>query len=328
MDAGNHLEVFLVSAVAAILVIRGYLHLTGYPQLGNPNGELHIAHVLWGGLLMLASIIILVTFLSKAAENLAVIIGGIGFGTFIDEVGKFITEDNDYFYEPSIAIMYTIFIMVFLGVRAVQIQRQYSQTEYLMNAIREFEEVALYNLDSDEKGRILDYLNKSDPDNPLVSELRQVLEQAEIVQVPKPNIFRQIKSWLHSRYKNISSMRWFPLGLIVFFLFQLTVSLMYVISLAISNEPGALSWVEWARLLSSSASAAFVVWGILSLHKSRLTAFTMFERSILVSIFFTQVFVFYQERFGALVGLTIDLLILIALRFMIERERSTLIEQQ
>lgn len=326
MDAGNHLEVFLVSAVAAILAIRGYLHFTGYPQLGDD--DLHIAHVLWGGLLMLASIIILLTFLSKAAENLAVIIGGIGFGTFIDEVGKFVTQDNDYFFKPSVAIIYTIFIMVFLGVRAVQTRRQYSQTEYLMNAIRDLEEVALHDLDSDEKRRVLSYLSKSDPNNPLVSELRDVLERAQLVPKPRPNIFMRIKGWLQSRYRKMSSMRWFHSGLIIFFLFQLTGSFIYVVSLAISNEHETLSWVEWARLLSSSVSAVFVLLGVLTLRRSRITAFTMFERSILVSIFFTQIFVFYEERFGALVGLTIDLLILIALRFMIERERSTLIKQQ
>jgi hypothetical protein len=54
---GFYLETFLVAAIASILTIRLVLRLTGYPQLGG--GGLHIAHVLWGGLLMMASIIIL-----------------------------------------------------------------------------------------------------------------------------------------------------------------------------------------------------------------------------------------------------------------------------
>lgn len=41
-------EIWLVSAAVAILGIRGYLHLTGYPQVGGDT--LHIAHMLWGGL--------------------------------------------------------------------------------------------------------------------------------------------------------------------------------------------------------------------------------------------------------------------------------------
>ena len=47
LEAGNYLENFLVSAVSAILVIRLFLKLTGYPQISNST--LHIAHLLWGG---------------------------------------------------------------------------------------------------------------------------------------------------------------------------------------------------------------------------------------------------------------------------------------
>ena len=51
------LDTFLVSAIATLIVIRIFLEATGYPQLGG--GGLHIAHVLWGGLGMLAAIVLL-----------------------------------------------------------------------------------------------------------------------------------------------------------------------------------------------------------------------------------------------------------------------------
>ena len=40
------LENFLISAVTAVLLVRLFLYLTGYPQLGGAG--LHIAHLLWG----------------------------------------------------------------------------------------------------------------------------------------------------------------------------------------------------------------------------------------------------------------------------------------
>ena len=46
----------------------------------------------------------------------------------------------------------------------------------------------------------------------------------------------------------------------------------------------------------------------------------MFRWAILVSIFFTQVLAFYEQQFLALLGLILDVLILIALRYMITHE--------
>ena len=326
IQAGNHLEIFLISAVAAILVIRGFLELTGYPKLGND--DLHIAHMLWGGLLMLVSIIILLTFLGKTAENFSAIVGGIGFGTFIDEVGKFVTQDNNYFYEPSVAIMYAIFILIFLIFRGIQAGWHRSQMEYLMNAIRELEEIALHDLDNEEKKRIQEYLSKSNPGDPLVMELENVLTHTDLVPVPSPGWFWQLKDFLRSRYRKITYLKRFHRVVVLFFIFEALASFSYVIKLVIFEQSGELTFVDWAQLISSMVSALFVLWGIAFIRKSRLVAFRMFERSILVSIFVTQVFVFYEEQFGAIVGLIADLLILMALRFMIEHEERSLIENK
>src|SRR3990167_6561029 len=104
VEAGDLVENFLVSAIASILVIRLFLAITGYPQLGGEN--FHIAHMLWGGFLMMVAVIGLLVFLNKETKYIASILGGIGFGTFIDELGKFITKDNNYFYQTTIGIIY------------------------------------------------------------------------------------------------------------------------------------------------------------------------------------------------------------------------------
>jgi MFS family permease len=83
-----------------------------------------------------------------------------------------------------------------------------------------------------------------------------------------------------------------------------------------------LSAFDWAGISFSLLSAFFVLCGVIFLRRSRLFAYRMFERSILVSIFLSQVFAFYKEQFSALVGLLFNIIILLALRFMIEREKT------
>ena len=133
MDFGQLQETFLVVAVTTILVIRTQLWLTNYPQLGGHG--LHIAHLLWGGMFMVIAIGILVTFLGRSPRRVAAIVGGVGFGFFIDELGKFITADNNYFFKPAAALIYLIFIGLFLLTRAFQRERGLSSAERLSNAI-------------------------------------------------------------------------------------------------------------------------------------------------------------------------------------------------
>src|SRR5215212_11616816 len=162
-------ETFLVSAVATILVIRTQLWLTNYPQLGG--GGLHIAHLLWGGLFMLLAIGLLLTFLGRRVRRVAAIVGGVGFGFFIDELGKFITEDNNYFYRPAAALIYLIFIGLFVITRSMQRRERLGPRDDLANAVDLLGDAARDDLDRDGRREALALLRRADPADPLVAPL-------------------------------------------------------------------------------------------------------------------------------------------------------------
>jgi hypothetical protein len=336
-DSGLYLELFLVFAVIAIFLIRLFLVVTGYPQLGG--AKLHIAHMLWGGLLMLISIFLILVFIGKRAEKIAAIIGGLGFGTFIDEVGKFVTQDNNYFFQPSVAIMYVIFILIFLIVRGIQTGRTYSSREFLLNTLREMEEVVLHDMDKEERDRALSFLEKSKSDEPLAASLKTTLKNTILITISSPTPYQQIKKKIRSLYLKIIALPFFNIAIILFFIIQFIIKLSYIIVIIfflglgwnqilnigifekIAVKIDTLSFINWAELLSSLGAGILVFIGIWYLRKSKLMAYRMFERSILLSIFITQVFMFYRDQFGAATGLLFNLLIYWALRFMIEREK-------
>jgi hypothetical protein len=335
-DAWGHLEMFLVSAVAAVLSIRLFLQLTGYPRLGGYG--LHIAHMLWGGLLMGVAIIILVSYIGKTTQRWAAIAGGLGFGIFIDEIGKFVTADNDYFFEPAVALMYVVFVLIFLATSVIHSRPRYAPKEYLMNALQKVEELVMQDLDAEEKREALALLRKCDPEDPIVASLTQLLGRADLGPRKPSGSLQRARRMARHTYRRLTSLPQFPSLIVWVFVGQLVFKLTYVAILVFFvgfgwREVPVSGWVHWfigridaltfvevAQLLSSLLSAVFVLVGVLRIRQSRVYAFQMFEQSLLVSIFLTQVFAFYVQQFTALIGLVLNIVLLVLTRFALRQE--------
>ena len=330
-NAPELVELFLIAAVASVLGIRAFLALTGYPQIGGDG--LHIAHMLWGGLFMTLALLLLFASLGHVAQRFAAILAGVGFGTFIDELGKFITSDNNYFYQPTIGMIYIIFIAIFLTLKALQRRQSVSPDAALANALNRLELAVNGRLDAETKQETLALLHSANPSNPLVPTLRAHVESAPTQSVSDMGLYFRVRDALFRLYGRIALHRWFTPALIALFVIFVVVQFIVVVGLILTDlvlnlQSAELSFGEWARVGSSSASAVLVAIGIWRLRSSRLSAYRWFQRSVLVGIFVTQVFAFFVMEFAALGGLALDILIYFALVLMMEREESAALETE
>jgi hypothetical protein len=327
-DGGAHAERFLVSAVATVLLIRAFLAATGYPQLGG--GRLHIAHMLWGGLAMGVALLAALLSLNRQAKPFAAVAGGIGFGFFIDELGKFVTRDYDYFYQPAVALIYIVFVCFFLSLRLVFNRSPLSDDERLANALTIMKDMAIEDLDENEKAQATALLDRCDPKDPRVALLRGFLDRLAVVAAPAPNAYQRARLWIIARADRLITRPLFPSMVTGVFIAQAIAGVIWAVGTArvlwtLYREPMAqrhldVGFMEWATIASTLLSALLVWYGAACLLRSRARAYVAYRRALLVAVFLTQFFVFYDSQLLGLVGLSVNLVQLGAVRYLLSRE--------
>lgn len=200
--AEQYMLITLLSFGGSVILIRLFLELTGYPQIGN--SELHIAHVIWGGLFLFVATLLPLIFANHWALVWSAIAGGIGFGLFIDEVGKFLTQSNDYFYPPAAPIIYTLFLITVLVYIHIKRPREVSDREELYRVLRGLTELLDHDLDTTEQAAIRKRTEHilATSDNPQLVGLARAISEfitSELVEpVPerKPHWEMKVRAWV------------------------------------------------------------------------------------------------------------------------------------
>lgn len=328
INARDHLELFLVSAVSSLLAVRFYLFLTGYPQVGS--GSLHIAHVLFGGLFMLSAIVIVVSFLGRRIQRIAALLGGVGFGIFIDELGKFVTRDNNYFFRPTIGIIYAIFISLYLLFNFLSKTSKLSSIEYQLNAMMQLEEAVREDLDPHEKQRIKQLLAKADQASVITQQLLRLVAEVDTVPSPVPRLIRQIINRLDRAYVRFWRRRNSNQLIGALFIAEAIFFLLIVLANIFNNFDTIHEFLKGnstyghglvlGQLASSILVTGYALLGAYRLRSSRAEAFEQFRRATLVNLFLTEFFIFSRIQFGAIPGFIVNLVLLLALRYALHQE--------
>jgi hypothetical protein len=326
VDAGDLIEMMLVVAVATIIIIRVILELMGYPKLGG--GGLHIAHVLYGGLLMILALILVFALLNMAARWTAAFIGGVGFGFFIDEVGKFLTNDVNYFFAPAFSVMYVVFVILFIAAYAIRRARLHAH-DALANALSLLREERDGALDAETKQDILSLLAQANPADPLVPLLRDRVREMPTVERRNLTPYALLRSRLAAWYQGIARGRWFTATLLTIMALGLLANLATVATPILGvlvDENGvdneSHDFVAWFYAGSSAATAVLIIAGFLVWRRSRLTAYRLFKLAILVALLIGQVFEFYYDQLTALIGVVFLVLLYGCISYVISREEA------
>jgi hypothetical protein len=315
VTAMRDFEVFFVSSVATILLVRMILAATGWPQLGG--GKIHFAHLLWGGIGMLLAFILFMAMQGRLWTFLATLSAGIGFGLFLDELGKFITSDNDYFFQPVVAIIYVLFVVLFFVFRWLGRVDKMGPETALVNSFDFAKEAVMRAMSRGERDEALYVLGRADQSDPVVQALSAALRQ---VDPPGDGPNAAQRAWDRARawWTRVVGARWFRRVVLWWFVLTTLVWLLYPISYAADGTT--ITVMDLGGMLSGVATGLCTLIGILRWRRSKLEAYRWFERGALIALLVGEFFSFYQYQVWAVFGLVWMLVQLTVIRAMINVE--------
>lgn len=324
-DAVQRLEWFLIATVVTILVIRTQLWLTNYPQLGG--GNLHIAHLLWGGLFMMIVIWLGLIFLNRRALTTMAVLGGIGFGFFIDELGKFITSDNDYFFRPAAALIYLILVVLFLVIRELSRRRHQDQRSELANALAFMPWTLTGEFGDEEYRTVSGMLDRAGKGDPQVESVRAFFDHAVRAPQRPPSRLLTAVNRIGDSVTRLTKRPRFGRVVILLMAIWGTLAVVNLLLVAVLFSDSQLAdgasrdFITAASTVSTAISGALILLGVFRMRRGhRQKAYRDFRRALLVSIFVTRVFAFVESQFTAVFGLGLDILFYAAIGELAARD--------
>jgi hypothetical protein len=313
-DRGEgYLLISLVSFGVTVILTRAFLELTGFPQIGN--SVLHIAHALWGGLLLFIAVLLPLAFANRWAIQSSALLSGIGIGLFIDEVGKFITQTNDYFFPPALPLIYGFFLLVLLAYLHFRRPRQQDPRTAMYHALHGFHHLLDGDLDGEKAARIeaqLAIAVRSDQEEivSLADTLRIYLQKdRRPLSAAKPGFWRSVTSRLESSGRQLGRQGHRAI-ISMLLLLWLLLAIGFVVVLLIkvpTINPQIVRWelplIIIQLLVAALMTVALFDW----LVRSEVRGLRLAISGFLLSLVGLQTLYFYLSQFSAITATLLQL---------------------
>ena len=216
---------------------------------------------------------------------------------------------------------------LFLSFRELENRPSSSERTRLANALHILAEDAPSGLPEEDKNEVLWLLRAYDAHDAHLHLLADAVEQMPVVPPSKPGVLDRMVRSIRNLYVRLVHSPYFA-GILssCFIAYALLFTVVMVFGIVHMGQLVASKVtqdvVQIGLLVSSVVSSIMIVIGVLFLRRSPLQAYLWFKRAILVSIFLTQVFLFYSQQLVALGALGVNLLVLGALNALIRTHQQ------
>jgi len=349
IEADRQWLLLIAAFGASVVGTRLFLQATGYPQIGGAT--LHIAHLLWGGLCLFIAIAMYLTLANHWTYNASAIIGGIGIGLFIDEVGKFITRTNDYFYPLAAPIIYGFFLITVLAYLYLRQRRPNQSRPQLYWVLDELKDIVDQDYTEEEREAVQRVLQEviatsnNATHRQIAQSLMLVSANASVIAPPEPHVLQRMARRLRMFEERYVGRRLFRLGLIVGYLFSsLTGMLLMLLLVELAGSNGFRTELQQALLdqafVTQSASlgwifamiSLYIIVGVLYVGAAVLLLVrrdglgTLLGRlALIIDLMVVNLFAFYFNQFAMISSTLLALVVLLATehfrtRFIVESQ--------
>jgi hypothetical protein len=342
--AENYLLITLLSFAVSVTLTRLFLEIFGYPQLGGK--DLHISHLLWGGLFLFIATLLPLILANRWVYILTAFLSGIGVGLFIDEVGKIITKNYDYFYPAAAPIIYAFFLLTVLLYLRVRRRPSSNPRQQLYEILEGLEEVLDHDLDQEEKKELVNKLqqinqNNSDQDfRLLASTLLNFVENGQIQVFPEKKTV--LENWvcrfqeIENKYIHKTTLRAILAGSLLAlgihslwqFIPLLAISInsqllqkkmVYLFQSGLLTNPGKLDWFSAWLILEGSVGFLLIISAIFLIIGADHRGINLSFISLLISLTVVDIFLFYFDQFSSILIAIIQFILLLGVIYYRKR---------